>query len=93
MTKRIEAELIEMNRLKRLELEFLFFRAGMDETMLQKFRKALTNENLIHEDIDLNLQYVWVNTDLNYNLVTHFLDYDVWNTMGNTNKKHGYGLH
>ena len=26
MTKRIEEELAEMNRLKRLELEFLFFR-------------------------------------------------------------------
>lgn len=58
MSKRIEEELVEMNRLKRLELEFLFFRAGMDETMLQKFRNALTKENLIHEDIDLNLQYI-----------------------------------
>ena len=58
MTTRIEEELIEMNRLKRLELEFLFFKAGMDETMLQKFRDALTNENTVHEDIDLNLQYV-----------------------------------
>ena len=58
MATRIEEELIEMNRLKRLELEFLFFKAGMDETMLQKFRNALTNENTVHEDIDLNLQYV-----------------------------------
>jgi hypothetical protein len=58
MTTRIEEELIEMNRLKRLELEFLFFKAGMDETMLQKFRDALTNENTVREDIDLNLQYV-----------------------------------
>ena len=58
MATRIEEELIEMNRLKRLELEFLFFKAGMDETMLQKFRDALTNENTVHEDIDLNLQYV-----------------------------------
>jgi hypothetical protein len=44
MTKRIEEELAEMNRLKRLELEFLFFRARMDGTMLQKFRNALINE-------------------------------------------------
>jgi hypothetical protein len=58
MTKRIEEELIEMNRLKRLELEFLFFKTRMDETMRQKFRKALTNENMIHEDIDTDLQYV-----------------------------------
>ena len=58
MATRIEEELIEMNRLKRLELEFLFFKAGMDETMLQKFRDALTNENTVREDIDLNLQYV-----------------------------------
>lgn len=56
MTKRIEEELVEMNRLKRLELEFLFFRARMDETMLQKFRKALTNENKI--SADPNLQYI-----------------------------------
>lgn len=53
MTKRIEEELAEMNRLKRLELEFLFFRARMDETMLQKFRSALTNENMISEDMVL----------------------------------------
>lgn len=53
MTKRIEEELVEMNRLKRLELEFLFFKARMDETMLQKFRNALTNENIISEGIDL----------------------------------------
>ena len=56
MTKRIEEELVEMNRLKRLELEFLFFRARMDETMLQKFRKALSNENKI--SADPNLQYI-----------------------------------
>ena len=35
MTKRIEEELAEMNRLKRLELEFLFFRAGIDNTLLK----------------------------------------------------------
>ena len=64
MTKRIEEELIEMNRLKRLELEFLFFRARMDETMLQKFRKALTNETKISKDPDL--QYVWFPLSPNY---------------------------
>ena len=53
MTKRIEEELAEMNRLKRLELEFLFFKARMDETMLQKFRNALTNENTISKAKDL----------------------------------------
>jgi hypothetical protein len=66
MTKRIEEELIEMNRLKRLELEFLFFKTRMDETMRQKFRKALTNENMIHEDIDTDLQYVCVHPDHNH---------------------------
>ena len=35
MTKRIEEELVEINRLKRLELEFLFFRAGIDNTLLK----------------------------------------------------------
>ena len=58
MTKRIEEELAEMNRLKRLELEFLFFRARMDATMLQKFRNALTNEKMISEEVDSDLQYV-----------------------------------
>ena len=56
MTKKIEEELAEMNRLKRLELEFLFFKARMDETMLQKFRKALTNENSI--PVNPDLQYI-----------------------------------
>jgi hypothetical protein len=51
MTKKIEYELAEMNRLKRLELEFLFFKTRMDETMSQKFRDALTNENVIFEDL------------------------------------------
>ena len=50
MTKIIEKELVEMNRLKRLELEFLFFKTQMDETMSQKFRDALTNKNIIFED-------------------------------------------
>ena len=44
MTKRIEKELAEMNRLKRLELEFLFFQAKMDLTMLEKYRNALSNK-------------------------------------------------
>ncbi|NNL58682.1 MAG: hypothetical protein HKP31_04370 [Nitrosopumilus sp.] len=58
MTKRIEEELAEMNRLKRLELEFLFFKARMDETMLQKFRNALTNKNTNSEELIPDLQYV-----------------------------------
>jgi hypothetical protein len=58
MTKRIEEELAEMNRLKRLELEFLFFRAGMDNTMLQKYRDALLDKNTTCEDIASKLQYV-----------------------------------
>ncbi|MCV0431827.1 hypothetical protein [Nitrosopumilus sp.] len=41
MTKRIEEELAEMNRLKRLELEFLFFKTKMDTIMYKKFRDAL----------------------------------------------------
>jgi len=58
MTKRIEEELTEMNRLKRLELEFLFFKAGMDNTMLQKYRDALLDKNTTCEDITSKLQYV-----------------------------------
>ena len=58
MTKRIEEELAEMNRLKRLELEFLFFKAGLDNTMLQKYRDALTPKNTISKNIDPDLQYV-----------------------------------
>jgi hypothetical protein len=57
MTKRIEEELAEMNRLKRLELEFLFFKAGMDNSLLQKYRNALTNENAISRDLDSVIQY------------------------------------
>ena len=49
MTKRIEEELVEMNRLKRLELEFLFFQAKMDNTMLEKYRDALTDKKFIPE--------------------------------------------
>lgn len=51
MTTKIEEELVEMNRLKRLELEFLFFKTRMDETMSQKFRDALTNEDIVFEDM------------------------------------------
>ena len=57
MTKRIEEELAEMNRLKRLELEFLFFKAGMDNSVLQKYRNALTNENAISKEINSVIQY------------------------------------
>ena len=58
MTKRIEEELAEMNRLKRLELEFLFIKAGLDNTMLQKYRDALTPKNIIPKNIDPDFQYV-----------------------------------
>ena len=57
MTKRIEEELAEMNRLKRLELEFLFFKAGMDNTLLQKYREALTDKKITHEEITSKFQY------------------------------------
>jgi len=57
MTKRIEEELAEMNRLKRLELEFLFFKAGMDKTMSQKYRDALLDKNTTYEDMTSRLQY------------------------------------
>lgn len=50
MTKRIEEELAEMNRLKRLELEFLFFKTKMDVTMYKKFRDALTLDGTISQD-------------------------------------------
>ena len=46
MSKKIEEELAEMNRLKRLELEFLFFKAKMDLSLLEKYRAALTDENV-----------------------------------------------
>ncbi|MGY5142217.1 MAG: hypothetical protein ACW9WZ_04135 [Nitrosopumilus sp.] len=57
MTEKIEEELREMNRLKRLELEFLFFRANMDDTLYEKFRNELfrnsleLNEFLITEEL------------------------------------------
>ena len=51
MSKKIEEELTEMNRLKRLELEFLFFKTRMDETISQKFRDALMNKNTVFEDV------------------------------------------
>lgn len=51
MSKKIEEELAEANRLKRLELEFLFFKTRMDETMYKKFRDALMNKNIIFENI------------------------------------------
>lgn len=50
MTKRIEEELAEMNRLKRLELEFLFFKTKMDVTIYKKFRDALTLDGTISQD-------------------------------------------
>lgn len=49
MTEKIEEELREMNRLKRLELEFLFFRANMDDTLYEKFRNEL-----FHNSLELN---------------------------------------
>ena len=61
MSKRIEEELAEMNRLKRLELEFLFFQARMESSLLQKYRDALSNENTISKDIDAVIQYAQVN--------------------------------
>ena len=54
MSKKIEEELAEMNRLKRLELEFLFFRAGMDNSLLEKYREALINKNSTVEQLILN---------------------------------------
>lgn len=57
MSKRIEEELTEMNRLKRLELEFLFFQARMENSLLQKYRDALTNENTISKDVASVIQY------------------------------------
>ncbi|MCE2505421.1 MAG: hypothetical protein J4F36_02865 [Nitrosopumilaceae archaeon] len=60
MTKRIEEELAEMNRLKRLELEFLFFKTKMDATMYKKFRDALTLDGDLSEDTvlgDIDLEY------------------------------------
>ena len=46
MSKKIEKELAEMNRLKRLELEFMFFRSKMDSTLLEKYRAALTDDKV-----------------------------------------------
>ena len=50
----MEEELAEMNRLKRLELEFLFFRAGMDNTLLKKYRDALVDKKITCENITPN---------------------------------------
>ncbi len=50
MTKRMEEVLAEMNRLKRLELEFLFFKTKMDATMYKKFRDALILDGTMSED-------------------------------------------
>jgi hypothetical protein len=47
ITSTMEKELSEMNRLKRLELEFLFFRSKMDNPVFQKFHDALFDENHI----------------------------------------------
>jgi hypothetical protein len=58
MSKRIEEELAEMNRLKRLELEFLFFKTKMDATLYKKFRDALTLDG------DLSDQTVLGNTEI-----------------------------
>lgn len=49
MSRKIEEELEEMNRLKRLELEFLFFKTRMDETMSKKFKDALVNKKIVFE--------------------------------------------
>ena len=57
MTKRIEEELAEMNRLKRLELEFLFFKTKMDATMYKKFRDGLTLDDTMSEDAEIDLEY------------------------------------
>ena len=58
MTK-IEEELAEMNRLKRLELEFLFFTTKLDVTIYKKFRDALIldgtmSENTVLGDIEID---------------------------------------
>jgi hypothetical protein len=58
VSKRIEEELAEMNRLKRLELEFLFFKTKMDATLYKKFRDALTLDG------DLSDQTVLGNTEI-----------------------------
>jgi hypothetical protein len=66
MTKRIEEELAEMNRLKRLELEFLFFKTKMDATMYKKFRDALTLDGTLSEDIvlgDIEIDSEYQNSD------------------------------
>ena len=66
MTKRIEEELAEMNRLKRLELEFLFFKTKMDATMYKKFRDALTLDGTVSEDTvlgDIEIDSEYQNSD------------------------------
>ncbi|WP_428326906.1 hypothetical protein [Nitrosopumilus sp.] len=71
MTKRIEEELAEMNRLKRLELEFLFFKTKMDTTLYTKFRDALTLDGTISEDTvlgDIEIDSESQNSDENTSL-------------------------
>ena len=75
MTKRIEEELAEMNRLKRLELEFLFFKTKMDATMYKKFRDALTldgtvSENTVLDNIEIDSKYQNVDEDVSFDEVT-----------------------
>lgn len=67
MTKKIEEELAEMNRLKRLELEFLFFKTKMDATMYKKFRDALTLDGAISGDTalgDIEINSEFQNSDI-----------------------------
>ncbi|MCV0431143.1 hypothetical protein [Nitrosopumilus sp.] len=58
MSKRIEEELAEMNRLKRLELEFLFFQAKMDTVTFLKYRDALSNEKTVSEQVNQEIQHL-----------------------------------
>lgn len=55
MSKRIEEELAEMSRLKKLE--FLFFKDGMDNSVLKKYHDAQVNEETALRDTDSELQY------------------------------------
>jgi hypothetical protein len=52
--------------------------------LLQKYRNALTNEKKIAEEIDPDLQYVWVHPELNHDLLSHLLDVIVCRRMNDS---------
>ena len=62
MTKRIEKESAKINRLKRLEIGFLFFTTKMNGNLHKKFRDVLTlkgntSENRVLGNVKIDLEF------------------------------------